>query len=88
MSKPYLEITYRHGKPFAAYLYLSRRAGDQAARSVRRGSLVIDYAADGRSIGIEMPSVTPAIQSELQEVLADLKDLSISAAELMPLKAG
>lgn len=88
MSKPYLEITYRNGKPFAAYLYLARRPGDQAVRSVPRGSLVIDYAADGRSIGIEMPSVTPAIKSEVQAVLAELKDVSISAAELMPLKAG
>jgi len=28
MSNSYLEVTYRKGKPFAAYLYLDRRAGD------------------------------------------------------------
>ncbi len=32
MKEPYLEVTYRHGKPFAAYLYLPRRAGDRSAR--------------------------------------------------------
>ena len=28
MNQPYLEITYRRGKPLAAYLYLARREGD------------------------------------------------------------
>ena len=54
MSKPYLEVTYRKGKPFAAYLYLDRRPGDSAVRSQRREDFVVDYAKDGRPIGVEL----------------------------------
>jgi len=32
VSHRYLEITYRSGKPLAAYLYLPRQPGDQSVR--------------------------------------------------------
>jgi hypothetical protein len=54
MSKPYLEITYRQGKAFAAYLYLDRRPGDASGRTERHGNWIVDYAHDGRAIGIEI----------------------------------
>jgi hypothetical protein len=43
MGRPYLEVTYCKGKPFAAYLYLDRRSGDNAARSERRDDFVVDF---------------------------------------------
>ena len=34
MKRHYLQVTFRKGKPFAAYLYLSRRSGVRVARTV------------------------------------------------------
>src|SRR5688500_8152473 len=51
----YLEVTFRHGRPLAAYLVLPRRARDRSARTRRAApGLVIDFTADGRPIGIEI----------------------------------
>ena len=55
MHGRYLEVTYRHGKPLAAYLYLPR---DENAKSVRvvqeQSGLLVDLGEDGRPIGIEI----------------------------------
>jgi len=54
MSDRYLEVSSRHGKPFAAYLFLPRRPGDHSARTERfSDALVIVYTDDGRAIRIE-----------------------------------
>jgi hypothetical protein len=57
MRGRFLEVTYRDGKPIAAYLYLPRRPDDHSVRTRRfdRG-LVMDLAEDGRPIGIEITS--------------------------------
>ena len=57
MNSRYLEITYRRGKPLAAYFYLARKDGDASVRTAPgEAGLVTDYAADGRAIGIEITS--------------------------------
>ena len=55
MHESYLEVTYRHGRPMAAYLYLPRRRGDRSHRTSRAaGGLLIDFNRQGRPIGIEI----------------------------------
>jgi len=54
MDKPYLEVPYRQGKPFAAYIYLPRRPGDKVDRTGRRQSMLCDLSSDGRVVGIEL----------------------------------
>lgn len=50
-----LEVTFRKGRPLAAYYYLPRRDGDTSVRTERAdGGLVVDYTADARAIGIEI----------------------------------
>jgi hypothetical protein len=57
MNSRYLEITYRHGRPLAAYFYLARKNGDTSVRAAPgEAGLVTDYAADGCAIGIEITS--------------------------------
>jgi uncharacterized protein YuzE len=57
MKKSYLQVTFRHGKPMVAYLYLPRRGPDVSARTERReGGIIVDYASDGRPIGMEIIS--------------------------------
>ena len=55
MKTRYLEVTFRKGKPLAAYLYLPREPGAKSARTELMGSgLLVDYQADGRPIGLEI----------------------------------
>ncbi len=87
MAKSYLEITYRHGKPFAAYLYLPRLANDRSARTERRGPLLIDYSADGRAIGMEFTSFTGIDAATVNHVLRDLDQETVAPTDLAPLTA-
>ncbi len=55
----FLEVTYRKGRPIAAYYYLPRQDGDRSTRTERvDGGLIVDYTADGRAIGIEITSAS------------------------------
>ena len=88
MSTFSLQVTYRKGKPFAAYIYLAHAPGTKSARTEQIGpELLIDYAADGSPLGIEI--VSPGYVSE-DEVLTIFDRLGLdrpSAAELAPLRA-
>lgn len=87
MSKPYLGVTYRKGKPFAAYLYLDRRPGDSAARSQRREEFVVDYAADGRPIGVELIRLSQINLPIWNEVLSAAHATLLASDDLAPLSA-
>lgn len=55
IQQPYLEITFRHGRPLAAYLYLPRRGGQEVSTSRPVGEgLVVDLDQDGVPVGIEI----------------------------------
>ncbi|MBI4569650.1 MAG: hypothetical protein HY719_14750 [Planctomycetes bacterium] len=59
MKDCYLKVTYCEGRALAAYYYLPRRQGDRSARTeVVDDVLVVDYAPDGRAIGVEIVSPT------------------------------
>jgi len=82
----YLEITFRHGRPFAGYLHLPRQEGDRVARSRRaEGGLVVDYAEDGRVIGIEITAPTVFDPDKMRTLLADLQVEAVEEEDLAPL---
>jgi hypothetical protein len=87
MPKPYLEITYRQGKPFAAYLYLDRRPGDKVERTERHGEWLIDFSADNRAIGIEFTRVGAVDLVGLNRVLETVHQPTLSTTDLTPLSA-
>ena len=88
MTDRYLEITYRHGRPLAAYLYLEREPRDRAARTEPAGDfLLIDFSVDGRPIGIEITSPRMLKLADLNELLIQLHQQPADAAELQPLAA-
>ena len=88
MSKPYLEITYRQGKAFAAYLYLDRRPGDASTRTERHGNWIVDYAHDGRAIGIEILDCNVAVDvAAVNRILATTNQPAVAASDLEPLRA-
>jgi uncharacterized protein YuzE len=80
MKQRYLEVTYRKGKPLAAYLYLPREVGARAARTEDGGSGVrIDYDVIGKPIGIEITAPLAVTIAHVNAVLS-----RIGAAELTP----
>jgi len=87
MNTPYLEITYRQGRPFAAYLYLSRRPGDRSVRTDRKGLFLIDYTAEGKAIGIEFTTLGGIDVAAVNRLLTDLHETPLSAEDLAPLIA-
>ena len=88
MKESYLEVTFRHGKPLAAYLYLPRKAGAKSYRSKRADpGLVIDYSRNGKPIGIEMTAPALVTVAALNRVLRELKMPTVKRADLEPLQA-
>ena len=81
-------MTFRHGTAQAAYLSLHHRQGDVAARSQPMGDgYVVDYAADGRMIGIEITSPTSFSAQTFNALLTKLGQLPLSVQEVRPLAA-
>lgn len=88
MSAFSIQITYRKGQPFAAYIYLPHDPGTKSARTEQVGpELLIDYAADGSPIGIEIVSPGYVTQEEIYNVFDRLGIKRPSPAELAPLRA-
>jgi uncharacterized protein YuzE len=88
MSAFSLQITYRKGKPFAAYIYLAPRPGAKSQRTEQVGpELLIDYGADGSPLGIEIISPGFVTEEEIGAVFERLGLDPPSSEELAPLRA-
>jgi hypothetical protein len=88
MKEPYLEVTFRHGRPLAAYYYLPREANQKSARMRRvEPGLVIDFTAEGQAIGIEITAPAKISLAALNMVLKELGQPPANDADLAPLLA-
>jgi uncharacterized protein YuzE len=88
MKQPYLEVTYRRGRPLAAYLYLPREKQDKSVRTAKaEPGMVIDFEQSGRAIGIEITAPTIVTVSDLNRVLTQIGAQPMSKEDLTPLKA-
>lgn len=88
MREPYLEITFRRGRPLAAYYYLPRRPGQRSYRTVQAApGVLVDYGRGGRPIGIEITAPTTVSLDTLNDVLAGLGMAPLEQAEFAPLAA-
>src|SRR5205814_9250517 len=65
MTERSLQVTYRKGKPFSAYLHLSHQTGEKSARTVPSadGLLVVDHGQNGKAIGVEISAFSSAFGS-------------------------
>ncbi len=68
-----LQVTYRKGRAFAAYLHLSHATGEKSARTIASsdGLLVVDYSR-GRAVGIEITGPRAVSLERLNGLLAQL----------------
>ena len=88
MKDMYLEVTFRRGRPIAAYLYLPRRTGEKSSRTLKiEPGIVIDFGPSGNPIGIEITAPTKVTVVDLNGVLSKLGLLPLKESELAPLRA-
>lgn len=88
MKDRYLEVTYRKGKPFAAYFYLPRKPQAKSVKTDRFSStILVDYGSEGEPIGIEITAPGQVTVAEINEVLDSLGHARLAPEELGPLAA-
>lgn len=88
MKHFFLEVTHRHGRPFAAYYYLPRDSGETSTSTRRvEAGMVVDYNARGLAIGIEITAPAALTLDEFNRVLAELGFAPVESADLAPLHA-
>jgi hypothetical protein len=89
MTERSLQVTYRKGSAFAAYLHLSHRTGDRSVRTVpsEDGILVVDYSDSGRPVGIEITAPHNVTLEGLNELLKDLGEAPLAEQDFKPLRA-
>jgi hypothetical protein len=88
MESAYLNVTFRGGKPLAAYYYLTDRRGQRSYRSRKAPpGLVVDYARNGEPLGIEIISPRTITMAAINRVLRELELPLVTRAELRPLRA-
>ena len=88
MTERCLQVTYRKGRPFAAYLYLARTTAEKSARTEASadGLLVIDFGADGHPIGIEITAPGAVTLERLNTTLHQLGESPLPDIEFRPLQ--
>jgi uncharacterized protein YuzE len=88
MRDRYLEVTFRKGKPLAAYLHLPRKSGVKSARTEKfRDGLLVDYDQEGDAIGIEITAPSLITVDHINLVLEKLGKARIGPGEFPPLAA-
>jgi uncharacterized protein YuzE len=87
MTERSLQITYRKGRPLAAYLYLAHPTGERSAKTEASpdGLIVVDYGADGRPIGIEITAPEAVTLERLNGLLRELSQPPLPETEFRPL---
>lgn len=89
MTERSLQVTYRKGRPFAAYLHLSHATGEKSARTVATpdGLLVVDYNNAGQAVGVEITAPQAVSLDRLNELLATLGQTPLAEQEFKPVRA-
>jgi uncharacterized protein YuzE len=86
MKERYLEITFRKGKPFAAYYYLPRKPYEKSVKTEKvNEGVLIDYGEAGQPIGIEITSPQKIDLHYINEILGRLNIAPIAQEEIAPL---
>jgi uncharacterized protein YuzE len=88
MKRVSLTVTYRRGRPIAAYVYLPRREGDRVATTERfDAAVLVDRTVDGRAIGVEIVDPSQCGPDRLIDVLHALGQTEFDRDEFRPLAA-
>lgn len=88
MTQPYLEITFRRGRLFAAYLHLraSPRGASTRTRTFEPG-LVVDLNDAGEALGVEITAPAKVTVTMLNRALRAVGARTVRRADIAPLSA-
>ena len=89
MTEQSLQVTYRKGRPFAAYLHLSHPTGEKSLKTVASpdGLLIVDYGSTGRPVGVEITAPQAVPLERLNQLLADLGEAPLAEQDYKPVRA-
>jgi hypothetical protein len=88
MKQRYLEVTFRRGKPFAAYLHLPRGSRARAVRTTDEGhGLRVDFDQHGTPMGVEVTHPAAVSREQVNAVLAKLGQAELPEEEWAPATA-
>ena len=89
MTERSLQVTYRNGTVFSAYLHLGHETGERSVRSAPSadGLLVVDYGRSGKAIGIEITAPSAVTLERLNALLADVQEAALPADDYIPIRA-
>lgn len=86
MKATTLEVTFRKGKPFAAYLRLAGSRAKVARTKEAAPSLLVDYDDAGRALGLEILAFDDATVARINEVLVSIGHAALADVELASLR--
>jgi uncharacterized protein YuzE len=86
MTDVYLEVTYRGGRPWVAYLYLARKKKEKSdhCREVEP-DMVLDINKEGRLIGIELLDPALVTLDAINAILEEYRFEPLQESDLAPL---
>jgi hypothetical protein len=89
MTERSLQVTYRNGRVFAAYLHLSHPTGEKSAKTVASpdGLIVVDYGAAGKPLGVEITAPQAVPLERLNQLLVALGEAPLSERDYQPVRA-
>lgn len=89
MTERSLQITYRQGRAFAAYLHLSHPTGEKSVKTKPSpdGLLVVDCGVTGGPIGIEITAPLAVSLERLNQLLAELGQAPLAEQDYKPIRA-
>jgi hypothetical protein len=89
MTERSLQVTYRKGRAFAAYLHLSHPTGEKSVKTkpTPDGLLVVDFGITGNPVGIEITAPLAVPLERLNQLLMDLGQAPLAEQEYQPVRA-
>ncbi len=89
MTERSLQVTYRKGRAFAAYLHLSHQTGEKSVKTAPSpdGLLVVDYNGGGQAVGVEITAPQAVSLERLNRLLAELGEAPLAEHEYEPVRA-
>ncbi len=88
MKQIYLEVTYREGRPYVAYLYLPSKPNEKRhkCRRVEPG-MILDVNKEGKLIGIELTAPSMVTLDAVNNILKEYGLEPLKESDLAPLLA-
>lgn len=86
--QPYLEVNYRSGRLFAAYLHLRAKPRSASTRTrLFEPGLVVDLNDAGEALGVEITAPTQVTVTSLNRALRAVGAPTVRRADIAPLSA-